>query len=220
MMCKFDSKIQISTAAAASTAPTSNPSDAKPTPSLIPEHIRKAKRHSWMTGQFDNVKALEQIIAVQNAADEKAIPEESEAKQSPALTLKMPVEFLDSPTEEKISSNTPRKLSPVSSPIRVPPPGQGRVVREGSFSQNGGVEDDFSANTFTMDQLKPSLATYTLDQILVEPKLPAEIPMRYREMYLRDDIFLSSFGLTKPEFLSLPRWRQVRKKRELGFRPI
>jgi hypothetical protein len=40
---------------------------------------------------------------------------------------------------------------------------------------------------------------------------------KYKEMYLKDDVFVKIMGCSKQEFLGMPRWRQVRKKREAGL---
>ncbi|KAL0214904.1 hypothetical protein P9112_007088 [Eukaryota sp. TZLM1-RC] len=47
--------------------------------------------------------------------------------------------------------------------------------------------------------------------------LPDEFDRTCLESYLDDEAFAKEFGMSKGEFYALPKWKQVRKKKETGF---
>ena len=48
-------------------------------------------------------------------------------------------------------------------------------------------------------------------------EVPEDVDLARKEMYLDDDTFMALFNMDKSQFVALPKWRQVAKKKELGL---
>jgi hypothetical protein len=66
--------------------------------------------------------------------------------------------------------------------------------------------DAFSTNT-----------KYSIAQLSDNSSLPDTVDLTKKEQYLTDEDFQTVFGMARAEFSSLPKWKQLNKKKEVGL---
>ena len=59
--------------------------------------------------------------------------------------------------------------------------------------------------------------TYTYEQLKDRAALPPTVDRSRLEMYLSDDDFATVFGITREQYLALPAWQRVPKKKQAGL---
>ncbi|XP_026163850.1 advillin [Mastacembelus armatus] len=91
-----------------------------------------------------------------------------------------------------------KELEDVASPVAVAPASQG------NHSEKDCVENEKSSQSFPPDALVGKNIS----------ELPEGVDPTQKEKYLSDSDFINVFGITKDDFVSMPRWKQLNLKKE------
>eukprot|EP00475_Leptophrys_vorax_P010961 TRINITY_DN17512_c0_g2_i2.p1 TRINITY_DN17512_c0_g2~~TRINITY_DN17512_c0_g2_i2.p1 ORF type:complete len:605 (-),score=180.70 TRINITY_DN17512_c0_g2_i2:62-1846(-) len=136
----------------------------------------------------------------------------SDASAKSARSPDSKSEAVRSPVLVGRSSNAVSMTSPSRESVGV------KGVERSTSSTFISNDDVFAANTFALEELKDCIL-YNVEDLRDKDgsALPAGVNSKYKEMYLKDDAFEKLFDCTKEKYLALPRWKQVRKKREAGL---
>lgn len=76
-----------------------------------------------------------------------------------------------------------------------------------------------SSQRFDLNSLNPEHCMYSYESLknMNREETPEYLNITFKELYLRDEVFEELFADSKFRYLDWPRWKQVRKKRELGL---
>lgn len=81
---------------------------------------------------------------------------------------------------------------------------------------SAGSKASASSGAVNYDEIPVITRHFAYEMLLgvTKDNCPPEIVFHRRELYLPDDVFVKLFGMTKEAFQSLPRWRQIQKKKQ------
>jgi hypothetical protein len=130
-------------------------------------------------------------------------------RKSPSMALDSMARWPKSPGPEA----SEEKKFPVN-----PEPESKPTSQDGDDGDLAPAVADFE-RIYTLQELQSSSRNSIFNAVLIMlvATLPASVNPKFRELYLTEHEFQASFGVTLAEFEKWPKWKQIRKKRELDL---